>query len=141
MFVESAEISGESYLEYVLSLSEDAVEREEGKDGEQAVEIDANAKIDVDVNVDEKSDVATTKTFFSEVGYDMVDMVLIPHVAGVAIKAMDADLTLQERAQRKNQEEEDRLADMAMNVFERGNKRRKRKKKVAGGADAERAKE
>ena len=58
----------------------------------------------------------------------MVDMVLQPHVAGVAIKADDADLTPAEKERSKAQEESDRLADLSLSAFERGIKKRKRKK-------------
>ena len=61
--------------------------------------------------------------------YDNVDMVLQPHVAGVAIKAMDAGMTQAERARVRAQEESDRMAEISLNAFERGSKRRKRKKK------------
>ena len=67
----------------------------------------------------------------------MVDMVLQPHVAGVAIKAEDADLTPAEKERRKAQEESDRVADLSLSAFERGLKKRKRKKvqKVGGMGD------
>jgi hypothetical protein len=54
-------------------------------------------------------------------------------VAGVAIKAMDADLTMQQRLEKRSQEEEDRLADLSLSAFERGSKKRRRKKVKKGG--------
>ena len=58
-----------------------------------------------------------------------MDLVLQPHIASVAVKALDADLSTQEKAARAAQEERDLLADRSLVAFERGNKRRKRRKK------------
>mmetsp|Transcript_16027 Transcript_16027/g.27069 ORF Transcript_16027/g.27069 Transcript_16027/m.27069 type:complete len:336 (-) Transcript_16027:276-1283(-) len=130
LFVESAEVGGESYLDYVMGISALV----SGGIGDGYEEIVANnisedaSSIAAEVT-DEDSEVEATPPLFEEVGYDNVDMVLQPHIAGIAIKAMDADLTSEERKQMKSQEEEDRLAEMSFAAFERGNKRRKRKKK------------
>ena len=133
LFVESAEVGGESYLDYVMGISALV----SGGIGDGYEEIVANnisedaSSIAAEVTDEdsEDSEVEATPPLFEEVGYDNVDMVLQPHIAGIAIKAMDADLTSEERKQMKSQEEEDRLAEMSFAAFERGNKRRKRKKK------------
>eukprot|EP01082_Thalassiosira_pseudonana_P001132 g1739.t1 g1739 contig10:2709612-2710764(-) len=133
LFVESVDVGGESYLEEVMKLSGmmdyDEEENLEGEDSDE----DASEMRD-DSSFDEDDDIEVTSPIFEEVGYDNVDMVLQPHIAGVALKAMDADLTSTQKKQMKSQEEEDRLAEMSLNAFERGNKKRKRKKtkKVAG---------
>lgn len=134
LFVESTEIAGESFLEYVMSLSSNAGMDETleqlGDDNKNSAEEDTD---DLEyISAEEKTPI------FVEVGFDDVDMVLQPHVAGVAIKALDADLTIEQRMMKKNQEEEDRLAEIAMTAFERGNKsRRKRKKKKASAGEPE----
>ena len=131
LFVESETIGNknENYLDFVVGLSQRGgveikpglVENEDGSsnmmntDGSE----EANEEDDADVE----------SAVFEEVGYDNVDMVLQPHVAGVAIKAMDAGMTQAERARVRAQEESDRMAEISLNAFERGSKRRKRKKK------------
>jgi SAM-dependent methyltransferase len=133
LFVESVDVGGESYLEEVMKLSGMMdYDEEESLEGEDSNE-DASEMGD-DSSFGEDDDIEVTSPIFEEVGYDNVDMVLQPHIAGVALKAMDADLTSTQKKQMKSQEEEDRLAEMSLNAFERGNKKRKRKKtkKVAG---------
>ena len=73
---------------------------------------------------------------FDDVGYDDVDLVITPHIAGVAIKSLDAGMTTSEaEAQRVAQdkiEEQNRMAEFAIQAFEGGlKKKRKRKKKKA----------
>ena len=109
LFVEATNIDGVNYLDYVQNLYTMRVE-----DGETVAESDED---DVRYPV------------FDEVGSDDVDLVIVPHVAGVAIKAMDAGLTPAERAAKAAQEEKDRLADLSIAAFERGNKKRRKKKK------------
>lgn len=111
LFVEQTDVAGESYLEYVKKLctmSDD--------DGEE------------NVSVEEGQDVLRLP-IFDDVGFDQVDLVLVPHVAGVAIKALDAGMTPEERAEKERLEEEDRVAALSISAFEKGNKRRKRRKK------------
>lgn len=67
--------------------------------------------------------------FFEEIGYDDVDLVLEPHVAGVAIKNEDAGLTEEEKEKKRKQQEKDMLAERSIQAFERGSKRRRKKKK------------
>eukprot|EP00804_Cyclotella_cryptica_P017136 CCRYP_003355-RA/>CCRYP_003355-RA protein AED:0.04 eAED:0.04 QI:2381/1/1/1/0.5/0.4/5/259/327 len=132
LFVESAEVGGESYLEEIMKWSSDGVDgvfqEEEGEDSptddEQAPD-------------ESESDVPEQNIIFSEVGFDNVDMVLQPHIAGVAIKALDADLTSQQRAEKKSQEEEERLAELSLSAFERGRKKRRKKKTKNGGEKRE----
>jgi SAM-dependent methyltransferase len=127
LFVESAEVDGESFLEEVMRLSD-------GGDDESDVESEDENDDDTTANVEDTAQ----SIIFSEVGFDNVDLVLQPHVAGVAIKAMDADLTPQQRMEKKAREEEDRLADLSLSVFERGNKKsRRRKNKVKKGGFGE----
>ena len=106
LFVEQTEVDGQSYLRYVqmlLTLTGDVPEDEEER-----------------------------FPIFDDIGYDDVDLVLTPHVAGVAIKSEAAGLS---RAQRDNIEairEEERMADLGIQVYERGLKKRKRRKKKKG---------
>jgi SAM-dependent methyltransferase len=130
LFVEGADVDGESYLDYVVGLSErGGVEIKGGLEKLNAAgdDIDDDDDDDDDVDGEERS------PLFEEVGYDQVDMVLQPHVAGVAIKAEDADLTPAEKERRKAEEESDRLANLSLSAFERGSKKRKRKKQKAVG--------
>ncbi len=141
LFVESAEVGDESYLEYIMGMSGlvsggmgDEYSEKIVRGGSSEEEVVSSA--DDDIETEEDDEAAVKPPLFEEVGYDNVDMVLQPHIAGIAIKAMDADLTVEERKQMKSQEEEDRLAEMSFAAFERGNKRRKRKKKKKNGVDS-----
>ena len=127
LFVEAATVNGESYLDYVVALSErGGVEIKGGLE-----KLNAAGEV---IGEGESEVLDQNSRLFDEVGYDNVDMVLQPHVAGVAIKADDADLSPAEKERKKDQEEADRVADLSLSAFERGLKKRKRKKeKVMGG--------
>lgn len=131
LFVESSEVAnGDSYLDFLMSLSEFSMENKssEDDDGEDG-EVVETMNTDVEEDSDDVDPSTAKSAIFQEVGFDQVDMVLQPHIAGVAIKAMDADMTAAQKAEKKSQEESDRLAEISLNAFERGSKRRKRKKK------------
>ena len=119
LFVEQSELAGESYLDYVLNLGTSASEGkivDDDGDGEQGEE--------------------GKKSFpVFEVGFDEVDLVIVPHVAGVAIKSVDAGLTEAERKAKQAKEEEDNLAELSLSAYERGRKKRKKKKKDANEAE------
>mmetsp|Transcript_16122 Transcript_16122/g.32459 ORF Transcript_16122/g.32459 Transcript_16122/m.32459 type:complete len:229 (-) Transcript_16122:1888-2574(-) len=112
LFVEAATIDGVSYLDYVQTLYTMRVAADE------AEQEDLSGKED-----------EVRYPVFDEVGSDDVDLVIVPHIAGVAVKAMDAGLTPAERAAKAAEEEKDRLADLSIAAFERGNKKRRKKKK------------
>jgi len=138
LFVESKTVGsgGESYLDYVVGLSQRGgveIKPGLGEDGELSSSIEPSAD---DVEESDDDNAVSTKVF-DEVGYDNVDMVLQPHIAGVAIKALDAGMTKAEKAAQAKQEEADRLADISLSAFERGSKRRKRKKKKVKAGDEE----
>ena len=59
----------------------------------------------------------------------------MPHVAGVVVKNMDAGLSASERAAKEKSAEADRMAEKSIAAFERGLKKRKRKKKKAATAE------
>ncbi|GAX21766.1 hypothetical protein FisN_31Lh053 [Fistulifera solaris] len=102
LFVERTEVNGENYLEYVENLY--TLTGEIPDDGRPPI--------------------------FAEVGYDNVDLVLTPHIAGVAIKSENAGLTAEQIAKQQAQREKERLADLSIEAYERGIKRRKKKKKT-----------
>ena len=105
LFVEQTELAGESYLDYIENLC------------------------DIDDNV--QGDENDERVPIFEVGFDEVDLVLVPHIAGVAMKSEDAGLTPEELSKREEEEKKDRLADLSIAAYERGIKKR-RKKKAAG---------
>ncbi|KAL7510917.1 hypothetical protein ACHAXN_008778 [Cyclotella atomus] len=131
LFVESAEVYGESFLEEVMSLSEGGIGGDEDLETESEISTGGSTADNLELAENRRND--QRNVIFSEVGFDNVDLVLQPHVAGVAIKAMDADLTMQQRLEKRSQEEEDRLADLSLSAFERGSKKRRRKKVKKGG--------
>jgi len=107
LFVEQTNINGESYIDYVGNLKPPRNDGEgQGEDEE-----------------DERQPI------FELVGFDNVDLVLEPYLAGVFVKSEDAGLTQEDLAQKESIEEKERLADLSISAFERGLKKRKRKKK------------
>mmetsp|Transcript_30198 Transcript_30198/g.54688 ORF Transcript_30198/g.54688 Transcript_30198/m.54688 type:complete len:280 (-) Transcript_30198:153-992(-) len=136
LFVESSEVDksdgtgSESYLDYLVGLSDLSTEIKPGVQSDGSEEDGEIAAKEEDSMSGEDSPAAIVP-IFEEVGYDQVDMVLRPHIAGVAFKAMDADMTVTQKAGMKSQEESDRYADLSLNAFERGSKRRRRKKKTS----------
>lgn len=129
LFVEAADVDGESYLDEVIGLSEFNIENKEAGSGDDDGNVMIYGSEDNKESEEGDEEEEVKSLIFEEVGYDQVDMVLVPHMAGIAVKALDADLTPAQKAQKVAQEESDRLADISLTAFERGNKRRKRKKK------------
>jgi len=117
LFVEQRDLTNGSYLDYVENL--------------------------VDIKDDSKNVLGTKdddeKRFpIFDVGWDSIDLVLNPHIAGVAIKSLEAGLTAKERAQKEKDVEKDRIAELSIKAFERGiKKRRKKKKKDKKSEDSE----
>ena len=104
LFVEQSELGGDSYAEYVESLYT--------IDGETPEDLEDRLPI-------------------FEVGSDNVDLVIIPHIAGVALKSEFAGLSPRELAKKQSDAERERIADLSIEAYERGIKKRKRKKKKA----------
>jgi len=118
LWVEQTELNGESYLDYVESLN---VKR-------MPVVLKKMKKLKKDPEEELKED-DTMYPVFDEIGWDDVSLVLVPHIAGLAVKAMDPVVM----AMKAKQDEEDRLDDLAFKAFERGTiKRKKRRKKKKG---------
>lgn len=107
LFVEQTVLGGDSYLEYVQNLS--------SLTGESVDNAEKNEQEVFPV--------------FDDVGFDDIDLVLEPHIAGVAIKALDVGLTAAERAKKEADEEKERLAEISIEAYERGIKKRRKKKK------------
>ena len=125
LFVEQTELNGESYLEYIMNLSSLTNDQVSDNDEEDSDEEDEDS--------DEEDEEEEMIPIFEDVGYDDVDLVITPHVAGVALKSMDAGMTAAEaeakRAAKAKLEEKQKLAEVALLAFEGGSKKRKRKKK------------
>ena len=113
LFVEKTDIEGVGFLDVLMGLRtvEDESDESEKVDGEE-----------------ENDDEEVTNPIFEMVGYDDVDLVIVPHVAGVVIKSENAGLTIEEIESRKAMEEKARIADLSISAFERGLKKRRRKK-------------
>ena len=114
LFVERTELGGESYLDYVQSLT--------------------SFKDDDDDDSSNEADEERSTVF--EVGSDDVDLVLTPHIAGVAVKLETAGMTPSERASREVAQRKANEASLSLEAFERGLKKRKRKKKKADKEEA-----
>ena len=124
LFVEQSTLDGESYLDYVGNLGTAVVTKKE--DGEEEEE--------------GEEEVSEVYPVFECLGYDDVDLVLVPHIASVFVKAEDAGLTDAERAEKESQIEKDRMAEISIDAFERGLKKRRRKKKKKNEEETEEAK-
>lgn len=109
--VEQSLLEGESYLEYVGNLGTMVLtENNENED-------------------DGEKNTSEAYPTFECMGYDDVDLVLVPHIASIFVKAEDAGLTEAERERKESQIQEDRIAELSISAFERGMKKRRRKKK------------
>lgn len=115
LFVEQTELDGINYLEFV------------GKLGLDSEKIDESDESESDQDDDDDDD--DTVPTFECIGYDDVDLVLVPHVAAVFVKSEDAGLSAAERAAKEAKVEQERMAEVSITAFERGLKKRKRKKK------------
>ena len=102
IFVEQTEIDGEKYVD-ALAKAADGNENEEGE--------------------------LETYPMFELVGYDDVDLVIVPHIAGVVTKTEYAGLTQDQIEKKAVTDKKDRLADLSISAFEKGLKRRKKGKK------------
>jgi SAM-dependent methyltransferase len=122
LFVEQSDIDGENYIEYVGSLGVDADKTDD--QGEA-------------VNDDDEEEEEDISPIFECIGYDDVDLVLVPHVAAVFVKSEDAGLTPAERASKEAKMEEDRMAEISISAYERGIKKRRKKKKKSAGTGTE----
>ena len=137
LFCESADVAGESYLDAVIEVSDFSMQIKGagGEEGSEMMEVSAKDGTATEDGVQDEDENDKVSPIFEEVGYDQVDMVLQPHIAGVAIKAMDADMTSADKAAAMSMEESDRMAELSLNAFERGNKsnrKRRKKKKTTG---------
>eukprot|EP00546_Thalassionema_frauenfeldii_P003879 CAMPEP_0178921362 /NCGR_PEP_ID=MMETSP0786-20121207/15519_1 /TAXON_ID=186022 /ORGANISM="Thalassionema frauenfeldii, Strain CCMP 1798" /LENGTH=263 /DNA_ID=CAMNT_0020595533 /DNA_START=318 /DNA_END=1109 /DNA_ORIENTATION=- len=124
LWVEQTELNGESYLSYIENL---CVRRMPSDDVTETSATDASN------DEDEGKDNDDTYPIFQDIGWDDVNLVLVPHIAGLAVKATDPT----QLANMAAREEQDRYAELSMAAFERGLKKRKkrRKKKKAEGTD------
>ena len=120
LFVEQSELEGENYLDYLLSIDCTPV----GADAMQQNQQQASKTADDDEDQDNEDRLP----LFESIGWDDVDLVLTPHVAGVVIKREDAGLTKQERLAAEKQREKDLYAERSLSVFEQRKKKRNKKK-------------
>ena len=118
IFVEQTELNGEIYVDYLNNLytAAKAAPGETKAVGPDDELREGDAELDY-------------YPVFEELRFDNCDLVLIPHIAGIAIKSQDAALTAEERLKKEKEDEENRFADLSLTAFERGIKKRRKKKK------------
>mmetsp|Transcript_2979 Transcript_2979/g.3512 ORF Transcript_2979/g.3512 Transcript_2979/m.3512 type:complete len:319 (-) Transcript_2979:351-1307(-) len=104
LFCEQTTIGGESFLEYVTTLA--------------CIRKGA-----------EETDTEERFLTFDEGASDDVDFVLVPHVAGIAVKAKDAGMTKQEKRSAELEKKTTADAERNLEFFEFGRKKRRIKKK------------
>jgi ubiquinone/menaquinone biosynthesis C-methylase UbiE len=110
VFVEQTEIGGVKYMDAIAEIAES--------------------------NTDEEGNL-TTWPLWELRGYDDVDLVIVPHIAGVVKKPEFAGLTQEQIENKSANDKKDRMADLSLDVFERGLKKRRKKKKKKGMANEE----
>lgn len=120
IFVEKAELDGVKYLDVIASVATSKMVSAEQNESEDSSTVDEEE----------------TYPTFELVGYDDVDLVIVPHVAGVVMKTEYAGLTEAEIDAKEAAAEKARISDLSISAFERGiKKRRKKKKKKASDVD------
>lgn len=121
LWVEQTKLNGEKYLNYIENLN---VQRPSNS---VTKKVDPEKKENEEENPEENM-----FPVFEDIGWDDVNLVLTPHIAGVAVKAADPVLIAKQAAEA----EEDRLADLSLKTFERGLKKRKKRRKKKKGMAA-----
>mmetsp|Transcript_29371 Transcript_29371/g.34947 ORF Transcript_29371/g.34947 Transcript_29371/m.34947 type:complete len:339 (+) Transcript_29371:129-1145(+) len=116
LFVEKTDIDGSNYVEEVLGVT--SVQRTEKKKKSKKKSVEGDEIQEEEV-----------KPTFELVGFDKVDYVLVPHVAGVVEKAMYSGMTASDIEAQKAVDSKARMAELSISAFERGLKRRRKKKK------------
>lgn len=106
IWVEPTEIDGQNFVDYLGSLVDMT-----GIEGDGSTNIEASDEED---DEDEESNPNGPIPVFDDGGFDAVDFVLQPHIAGVAFKSIDAGLTPEQRAQKGKVEEEDKMAEISL---------------------------
>lgn len=115
LFVEKTTIGTIDYIDCVMGIYSYTGEKQ-------------NAAAAVDDNKENES-APVKRRLFEMVGFDEVDMVLVPHIAGVVMKSSEAGMTDEEIEAKNAVQEKERLAELSISAFERGLKKRKKKKK------------
>jgi ubiquinone/menaquinone biosynthesis C-methylase UbiE len=110
IFVEKAEIEGDKYLDVIASVATSSLVGQED-------------------NADESKEEEELYPTFELIGYDDVDLVIVPHIAGVVMKTANAGMSETEINAKLAADEKARIADLSISAFERGLKKRRKKKK------------
>jgi SAM-dependent methyltransferase len=110
LWIEQTTLNGENFATYLENLY-------------TQTSIDNSKSTTTDATPEGTEATPTLYPTFEDIGWDDIDLVLIPHTAGVAVKANDPSLVETEEAKEKA-----RLADLSITAFERGIKKRKKKK-------------
>ena len=116
LWVEQTTLNGESFLSYLENLYTQAISDDKSTTTEGGPEDGVSSP--------------TLFPTFDDIGWDDVNLVLIPHTAGVAVKAFDPSAI-----ETEEQREKARLDDLSLTAFERGIKKRKKKKKKKAGEE------
>jgi len=125
LFVEKTDIDGSNYVDEVLGVTYNVqLSEKKRKSAKKSAEGDEIQEEEV-------------KPTFELVGYDKVDYVLVPHVAGVVEKAMYSGMTASDIEAQKAADSKARMAELSISAFERGLKRRRKKKKKKRSEDDE----
>lgn len=118
LFVEKTDIEGDNYVDEVMGVTSVPKKKNKQKSVNKSTAVDGGEDVQEEVN-----------PTFELVGYDSVDYVLVPHVAGVVEKAMYSGMTASDIEAQRTLDSKARMAELSINAFERGLKKRKKKKK------------
>lgn len=119
LFVEKTDIEGDNYVDEVMGVTSVPKKNNKKKSMNKSTAVDGGEDV-------QEEEVNPT---FEMVGYDTVDYVLVPHVAGVVEKAMYSGMTASDIEAQRTLDSKARMAELSINAFERGLKKRKKKKK------------
>ncbi|CAB9526085.1 expressed unknown protein [Seminavis robusta] len=119
IFVEQTMLGGEDYIDFIGNLRPP-------RDTTTTKSADR----------EEEEDDFSYAPLFELVGFDDVDLVLEPHVAGVFAKSEIAGMSVDQMEKKEANKEKERLEDLSLAAYERGIKKRKRKKKPKKGEAA-----
>ena len=134
LFVEQANVNGYNYVDVVNGLT--YVRKGEEGEGEEVREKGKNQN---QYMVSLTSNLLSRKIVFEEVGFDPIDLTLVPHIAGVAIKAEDAGLSKAEKERREREKVADKSTERAFAAFERGRKKKKKSKQKNSATESDEA--
>jgi len=121
LFVEKTDVEGENFLDTLMGLTD--------LESSKKAVVEKVEKDTEDTEDTEDAEEAEICPIFEMVGYDDVDLVIVPHVAGVVFKSENGGLTMAQIKKRSKNNKKEKRSEVSISVLERGVRRRRKKKK------------